>query len=85
MLTYYFKQVKDILSDLKLSFRWLGPYEVREANILKRTYILKEFDNIWLKRIYTGNCLKKFVYKKDAFTPADINDDIDFIMSSLLE
>jgi hypothetical protein len=74
-----------MLSDLKLSFRWLGPYKVREANILKGTYILKEFNSTWLKGIYIGNCLKKFVYKKNAFILANIDDDIDSTISSLLK
>jgi hypothetical protein len=52
---------------------------------LKGTYVFKEFDGTWLKGIYIGNRLKKFVYKKDAFTPANIDDNIDFIVSSLLK
>jgi hypothetical protein len=54
-------------SNLKLSFKWLRLYRVKEANTLKRTYILKEVDRTLLKGIYIRNRLKKFVYKKDTF------------------
>jgi hypothetical protein len=54
-------------SNLKLSFKWLRLYRVKEANTLKRTYTLKEVDRTLLKGIYIRNRLKKFVYKKDTF------------------
>ncbi len=35
--------------------------------MLKGTYILEELDGTLLKGIYTGNQLKKFIYKEDIF------------------
>jgi hypothetical protein len=71
MLIYYLKRVKDMSFNLKLSFKWLRLYWVKEANTLKGTYILKEVDGTLLKGIYINNRLKKFVYKRDIFISVD--------------
>jgi len=74
VLAYYSKRAMDMSSDLKLSFRWLGPYRVKEANATKGTYVLEELDGTQLKGTYAGNRLKKFIYKKDAFMPVDLEE-----------
>jgi hypothetical protein len=85
VLTYHSKRAKDMSSDLKLSFKWLGPYRVREANTLKGTYLLEEFDGTPLKGTYAGNRLKKFVYRGDVFTPITTDDETDSTTPSMSE
>ena len=75
VLAYHSKRAIDMSSNLKLSFRWLGPYRIRTANPIKGTYTLEEFDGTRLKGTYAGNRLKKFVYKKDAFMPVDTDSE----------
>jgi hypothetical protein len=72
-------------SNLKLSFKWLGPYRVRKANTLKGTYILKEVDGTLLKGTYTKNRLKKFVYKEGTFIPVKQEVKTDFTMPNTLK
>ena len=44
----------------KLSFKWLGPYQICNAVKDKGTYILKELNRLRLAGIFAGNRLKKF-------------------------
>ena len=67
----------DMSSNLKLSFKWLGPYRVRKANTLKGTYMLEEVDGTPLKGTYAGNRLKKFVYKGGTFIPVEQEVETD--------
>ena len=46
--------------DLKLAFRWNGPFRVREADPVKGTYVLEEMDGARLDETYAGNRLKRF-------------------------
>jgi hypothetical protein len=85
VLAYHSKRAIDMSSNLKLSFRWLGPYRVKKANTLKGTYTLEEVDGTPLKGTYAGNRLKKFVYKGDTFTPADQEDETDSTMPGTSE
>ena len=43
----------------KLGYKWLGPYQIFEANALKGTYILSELDGTPLSGTIAGNRLKK--------------------------
>jgi hypothetical protein len=47
-------------------------------------YKLEEMDGTELKGTYTGNRLKKFIYKKDAFIPVDpgSENELDVMNSS---
>jgi len=69
-------------SNIKLGFRWMGLYQVKIV-FLKGFYKLEEIDGIELKGTYTRNCLKKFIYKKDAFIPInhELESDLDKINS----
>jgi hypothetical protein len=81
VLVYHSKRAIDMSSDIKLSFRWLGPYKVSEA-YQKGTYQLEEMDGTPLKGTYAGNRLKKFVFKDDAFQPVDEDsEDEDLSLS----
>ena len=51
----------DMSRHQKLSYKWLGPYQVRKAVPKKDTYLLEEFDGTELSGTYAGNRLKKFV------------------------
>jgi hypothetical protein len=77
VLVYHSKRATDMSSDVKLAFKWLGPYRVHEANSTKGTYVLKEMDGTLLKGTYAGNRLKKFIYKDDAFIPEQSDSDGD--------
>jgi hypothetical protein len=44
----------------KLTFRWLGPFRIAEANADKGTYILKELDESIMKGTVNGSPLKRF-------------------------
>jgi hypothetical protein len=85
VLLYYSKCIIDMSSNLKLSFKWLRLYRVKEANTLKETYTLEEVDGTLLKGIYTRNRLKKFVYKGDTFIPVDQEAKTNSIKPSILE
>ena len=77
VLVYDSKHAMDMSSNLKLSFKWLGPYRVRKANTLKGTYMLEEVDGTPLKGTYAGNRLKKFVYKGGTFIPVEQEVETD--------
>jgi RNase H-like domain found in reverse transcriptase/Integrase zinc binding domain len=70
VLVYHSKRAKDMTADVKLGFRWMGPYRIKTA-FPKSYYKLEEMDGVELKGTYAGNRLKKFIYKKDAFLPVD--------------
>lgn len=68
--------------DNKLAFRWLGPYQIQEANSLKGTYFLGELDGTPISGSIAGNRLKRFhswqilipddnSFQKKTFFPAD--------------
>jgi hypothetical protein len=59
----------DMSRSRKLSYKWLGPYRVKEAIPEKGTYILEEFDGTQLAGTYAGNRLKKFVERHHFYTP----------------
>ena len=69
--------------DLKLSFKQLGLYYIREANTIKGTYMLEEMDRTYLKGIYTRNYLKKFIFKGNTFILIDKTEESDFIKLDL--
>lgn len=49
----------------KLGYKWLGPYQISEANSLKGTYILAELDGTLLSGTIAGNRPKKFVPRSE--------------------
>ena len=57
----------------KLSYKWLGPYQVRKAIPEKGTYILEEFDGTQLTSTYAGNRLKKFVKRNRFYVPVTMD------------
>jgi hypothetical protein len=65
----------DMSRSRKLSYKWLGPYRVREAIPKKGTYILEEFDGTQLAGTYSGNRLKKFVQRSRFYVP--VTTDLD--------
>ena len=46
--------------DVKLKFKWQGPYRIHMANPVKDTYCLKELDRTILTGIFPKRRLKKF-------------------------
>lgn len=46
----------------KLSFKWIGPYQICNAVQNKSTYMLKELNGLQLGSTFTGNKLKKFLF-----------------------
>ena len=63
---------RDKSRDTKLLYRWLGPYQVKEADNVKNTYVLEELDGTQLRRTYAGNRLKRFVKRKNYwYSPED--------------
>ena len=53
----------------KLAYRWMGPYQVRNAIPEKGTYELEEFDGTLVPGMHPGNRLKKFVKRKGLYEP----------------
>ena len=49
--------------DFKFIFWWDELFRIQRANSMKDIYILKEMNEIRLKRIYTNNRLKQFKIK----------------------
>jgi hypothetical protein len=60
VLVHDTQREKDVFSNRKLKYRWLGPYKVAEAIHEKGTYILQEFDGTRLRGTFAGNRLKPF-------------------------
>ena len=46
--------------DFKLIFRWDELFKMRKVNSIKRTYILKEMNEVRLNETYVENQLKCF-------------------------
>jgi len=76
VLVYHSQRAMDMTSNIKLGFRWMGPYRVKTV-FPKGFYKLEEMDGTELKGTHAGNRLKKFVYKKDAFIPIDYESESD--------
>ena len=51
---------KDISRVQKIRFKWLRPYKIKEAILVKGTYILKELNGVMLGNIIVKNRLKRF-------------------------
>jgi hypothetical protein len=51
---------KDISSNRKFRYRWLGPFRVSKAIHEKGTYLLEELDGILCRGTFAGNRLKPF-------------------------
>jgi len=60
VLVHDTQREKDVSSNRKLKYRWLGPYKVAEAIHEKGTYILQELDGSRLRGTFAGNRLKPF-------------------------
>jgi hypothetical protein len=60
VLVHDTQREKDVSSNRKLKYRWLGPYKVAEAIHEKGTYILQELDGTRLRGTFAGNRLKPF-------------------------
>ena len=50
--------------DLKLIFWWNESFKVREADLIKKTYILKKMNEVRLNETYVENRLKRFKIRK---------------------
>ncbi len=61
----------------KLSYKWLGPYRVRTADVEKGTYELEEFDGTPLPGTHSGNRLKKFVKREGFYEPEENEEESD--------
>jgi hypothetical protein len=62
-------------SSRKLDFRWLGPYEIASANLVKGYYRLKELgpDGVLLRGTFSGSRLKLFFQRERYFySPKDV-------------
>ena len=46
--------------DLKLVFRWNEFFRILKVDSIKKTYVLKELNEVYLNEIYTENRLKRF-------------------------
>ena len=46
--------------NLKLIFRWNESFKVREADSIKKIYVLKKMNEVYLNEIYIENRLKRF-------------------------
>ena len=58
-------------SNRKLSYRWLGPFRVSQADQVKGTYLLEELDGTRMRGTYAGSRLKKFILRQGQFEPAE--------------
>jgi hypothetical protein len=72
----------DMSRNRKLSYKWLGPYRVREAIPEKGTYILEEFDGTPLAGTYASNRLKKFMERHRFYIPVTTDSKNDSSESS---
>lgn len=64
VLLHNHKKEVDMSRDQKLSFRWLGPYRVRDVVEDRGTYLLEELDGAQLRGTYAGSRLKPFVQRQ---------------------
>ena len=71
MLAFHSKRATDMSTNVKLAFKWLGPYKVQMADQIKGYYILVEMDGTRLKGTYAGNRLKKFIQMDGAYRPLE--------------
>jgi hypothetical protein len=51
---------KDVSSNKKFRYRWLGPFRVSKAIYKKGIYFLKELNRIPCRGMFAGNRLKPF-------------------------
>ena len=75
VLVYDIQRQIDKSSDRKLDYRWLGPYQVAEADVVKGFYRLKEFDGVLLKGTFAANRLKRFIRRNKTFVSLDSGSD----------
>lgn len=65
----------DKSASTKLSYRWLGPFRISQADQTKGTYLLEELDGTKKNGTYAGSRLKKFVLRHGLFEPEDTEEE----------
>ena len=68
VLLHNSQRQKDMSRLNKLSFKWLGPYRIRQANPLRGSFALAEVDGAELGGTVAGNRLKKFYPRSGEFS-----------------
>ena len=62
----------------KLGYKWLGPYQISEANSLKGNYILSELDGTLLSGTIAGNRLKNFFPRSERKSRPEPEDENEY-------
>jgi len=66
---------KDMTRSQKLSFKWLGPYRVKRANLERGTFVLAEVAGTELGGTVAGNRLKLFHPRPEGFSVTAPEDE----------
>jgi hypothetical protein len=74
----------DMSRQEKLSFRWLGPFRVRDVVTSTGTYLLEELDGSLLRGTFAGAALRPFVprHREDQASSEDAVDEEEEILSA---
>jgi hypothetical protein len=74
VLLHNTQREKDMTRLNKLSFKWLGPYRVINANLEMGSYVLAEVDGAELGGTVAGNRLKLFHPRPEGFSVSGITE-----------
>ena len=80
VLTFNVPRSLDMSRNVKLSYRWQGPYRVTAISP-KRAYSLETLDGVSVAGTFAPSRLKKFVYKDGVYDPAPGQEEIGELLA----
>lgn len=78
------KNEKDMSRNMKLAYRWVGPYRIKEIIAGKGTFVLEELDGAQLGGTVAGNRLKKFFLREEPAELQQTDEESEFLLASRL-